>query len=160
MEATGALIHAEFETWRRSSTTPKELSSEISRLPKRAPITAELQVALGGIETRGFNDAEHFNPKNNWIVWLESYKGPYPRRKDWNHTAGFVYNHLLVPSMVLWLGEASGVSKKLVRRALNAANTVQPNRATQSAAIRKIIPWKVIEEQLGAPNRKSSREQS
>jgi len=30
--------------------TPKELSSEISRLPKGAPFTAELQVALGESE--------------------------------------------------------------------------------------------------------------
>jgi hypothetical protein len=41
-----------------------------------------------------------------------------------------------------------------------AALAAQRNLATQSAAIRKIIPWKMIEDRLGAPSEKASREQS
>jgi hypothetical protein len=125
--------------------TLRELSLKISSLPSRAPLTAELKVYLEGIGTENFIDFEPFNPKGNWLRWLETYNRPArPRRKDSNRIPEFVYNSLKSPSMVLWLGEASGVSTQVVRRALAAAKTAQPNLGTQSAAIRRIIPWKMI----------------
>jgi hypothetical protein len=141
--------------------TSGELKTKISNLPNRAPITAKLTSLLRNLGTKGPADAGHSDRKKQWLRWLDGYNGPgHYRRKDWNRTAGFVYNHLLSPVMVLWLGEASGVPGTEVRRATMAALAAQRNLATQSAAIRKIIPWKMIEDRLGAPSEKASREQS
>lgn len=122
--------------------TPKELHARISNLPNRAPVTAELARALG------FHHRE-FNLKKAWLGWLHDYNGPgYRGRKDWNRTAQFVYNHLNAPAMVLWLGEVSGLKKSEIRRAMDAALGAPRNLGSQSAAIRRIIPWKRIEFQL------------
>ena len=122
--------------------TPKELHARISRLPSRAPVTAELAQSLG------FHHRK-FNVKKAWLSWLIDYNGPgYRGRKDWNRTAEFVYNHLNAPQMVLWLGEVSGLKESEIRRAMSAVLRAQPNLGSQSAAIRKLIPWKRIEFQL------------
>jgi len=132
--------------------TPCELASKISNLPNRAPITAELTSLLQNPDPNDSAGTKLPNRKKQWRRWLGTYEEPeYPRRKDSNRTAQFVYNHLLVPEWVLWLGEASGVSETVVRNAMKAACSVQPNRATQCAAIRKIIPWKIIEYKLNKP---------
>jgi hypothetical protein len=51
--------------------------------------------------------------------------------------------------MVLWLGEALGVSKDMAAKAKRAALGSGPALGSQCAAIRKIIPWEVIESRLG-----------
>jgi hypothetical protein len=132
--------------------TPHALASKISNLPNRAPITAELTSHLWNLDPNDPADSKHLNMKKSWLRWLDTYEEPkYSRRKDSIRTAGFVYNHLLAPQMVLWLGEVSGVSETVVRNAMKAACSVQPNRATQCASIRKIIPWKIIEYRLNKP---------
>jgi hypothetical protein len=50
--------------------------------------------------------------------------------------------------MVLWLVEASGIPKAKVAEAKQAAMSARPHLPAQSAAIRKIIPWKIIEVRL------------
>jgi hypothetical protein len=47
--------------------------------------------------------------------------------------------------MVLWLGEASGIPKARVAAAKRAAFSARPHLPAKSAAIRKIIPWEMIE---------------
>jgi hypothetical protein len=47
--------------------------------------------------------------------------------------------------MVLWLGEASGIPKGKVAAAKRAALSARPHLPAKSAAIRKIIPWELIE---------------
>lgn len=47
--------------------------------------------------------------------------------------------------MVLWLGEAAGVPMKKVAEAKRAALAAGSHLPTQSAAIRKVIPWEEIE---------------
>jgi len=132
--------------------TPCELASKISSLPNRAPITAELTRLLRRLDPNNPAGTKLPNLKKHWLGWLTTYEGPkYYRRKDSIRTAQFVYNHLLAPEMVLWLGEASGVSGTVVRNAQKAACSVQPNPATRCAAIRKIIPWKIIEYRLNKP---------
>jgi hypothetical protein len=50
--------------------------------------------------------------------------------------------------MVLRLGEAFGVSKEMVRRALTAAKSAQRHPASEAAAIGRIIPWEMVEHRL------------
>lgn len=50
--------------------------------------------------------------------------------------------------MVLWLGEASGVPKATVAKAKQSALSAKPSLPALSAAIRGIIPWKIIEDRL------------
>ena len=132
--------------------TPRELASKISNLRNRTPITAELTSHLWNLDPNDPAGIKLPNLKKHWLGWLDTYEElEYPRRKDSIRTAQFVYNHLLSPSMALWLGEASGVSETVVRHAMKAACSVQPNPATRCAAIRKIIPWKIIEYRLNKP---------
>jgi hypothetical protein len=51
--------------------------------------------------------------------------------------------------MVLWLGAAVGVNKKNVVEARKAALAAPASLPAQSAAIRKIIFWEMIEARLG-----------
>jgi hypothetical protein len=50
--------------------------------------------------------------------------------------------------MVLWLAEASGIPKARLSKAKGAALSAGPRLQAQSAAIRKNIPWKMIEARL------------
>jgi hypothetical protein len=96
-----------------------------------------------------------------WVIALPKAPGPpaYYERKDWNRDAEFVYNHIVCPPMVLWLGEASGISQILVRNAKKAALGAPPSLPAQSAAIRKVIPWNLIEGCLTKPSQKIPSEQ-
>jgi len=49
---------------------------------------------------------------------------------------------------VLWLAEAVGVSKRRVTEAKNAALSAASTLAAQCAAIRRIVPWEIIEQRL------------
>jgi hypothetical protein len=60
--------------------------------------------------------------------------------------------------MVLWLGEASGISPILVRKAKKAALSAKPTLPAQSAAIRRVISWVSIEEKIEGAIGKASRE--
>jgi hypothetical protein len=98
--------------------------------------------------------------KHHWLGWLKGYKGPgHYNRKNCHRSAEFVYNHINCPPMVLWLAEASGVPRATIAKAKHAALSVKPHLPTQSAAIRRIIPWEMIEVRLdkrGRYGRKSS----
>ena len=62
--------------------------------------------------------------------------------------AEFIYNHIVCAPMVLWLAEASGIPNVRLSKAKEAALSAGPRLQAQSAAIRKIIPWKMIEAHL------------
>ncbi len=55
--------------------------------------------------------------------------------------------------MVLWLAEASGIPNVRLSKAKKAALSASPQLQSQSAAIRKIIPWKMIEAHLDQRSR-------
>ncbi len=59
--------------------------------------------------------------------------------------------------MVLWLGEASGVPRANLIKAKQAALSAKPHLPTQTAAIRKIIPWNMIEDRLGKGGRRDKK---
>jgi len=98
---------------------------------------------------RTLEKAWYGSQKEHWLGWLGDYVGPGAYgRKNADRSAEFVYNHINCSPMVLWLGEASGVAKKLVRRAQRAALKAPSNMGSQCSAIRKIIPWAIIEARL------------
>ena len=76
--------------------------------------------------------------KQHWIGWLREYTGPgYYGRKNRHQSAEFVYNHIVCPPMVLWLGEVTGVQRDESLEAKRAALSVGPSLPALSAAIRE-----------------------
>jgi hypothetical protein len=87
-----------------------------------------------------------FRQKEHWLGWLKGYKGAgYYKRKNWHRSAKFVYNHLHSSGMLLWLAEASGVPRANLIKAKQAVLSAKAHPPTQSAAIRRVIPWEVVE---------------
>ncbi len=130
--------------------TPNQLAIKIGKLRARLPITTEFKRVVERRGTWSSSRTWYTSQKQHWRGWLSGYHGPgYYDRKNWHRSANFVYNHILCPPMVLWLGEASGLPKARVVEAKQAALSASPNRAAQCAAIRKIIPWEMIEVRLG-----------
>ena len=50
--------------------------------------------------------------------------------------------------MLLWLAEASGVKESLVVAAKRAALKTPASLQSKSSAIRKVVPWNIIEAAL------------
>jgi hypothetical protein len=137
--------------------TPGTLTSKISKLTSKTPITTEFERNLRKLHIWGDAPVWYSTQKEHWLGWLKGYSGPgFYDRKNWNRDAEFVYNHIVCPPMILWLGEASGISSGLVRKAKQAALRAKPNLSAQAAAIRKFIPWRQIEDALGNSNEKVS----
>ena len=133
--------------------TPRVLASKIAKLPATLPVTSAFEGDLRKLRTWGGASVWYSTQKEHWLGWLKEYSGPgYYGRKDWNRDAEFVYNHIVCPPMVLWLGEASGISAALVRKARLAALHAKPNLSAHAAAIRRVIPWGLIEAHLSEPN--------
>lgn len=83
--------------------------------------------------------------QGQWIRWLSKYHTPgyYHRKIDKKRNARYVYNHLANPEMLLWLIQAAGVNKNLVRLAKSDSDKItNMNRA--SATIRRYVPWDVL----------------
>jgi hypothetical protein len=88
-------------------------------------------------------------PREWWIHWLSEYNTPgyYHRKVTKGRSAGFAYNHIAHPRMLLWLIEAAGVQRDFVKLAkIDYKKTDELHK--QSAAIRKHVPWKVLEVEL------------
>jgi hypothetical protein len=126
--------------------TRNQLAAEIRNLPETVPITAEFERVLTRRGVWNTNSVWYTSQKEHWLGWLKGYNGPgHYNRKDCHRSAEFVYNHIVCPPMVLFLGEASGVPKAKVAEARRAALSAEPHVPTKSAAIRRIIPWELIE---------------
>ena len=120
----------------KSEMTPEQLRAKIRKLP------------VWDYDTRGTWGTWYRSQEEHWRGWLKGYRGPgYYNRKDGDRTAEFVYNHLNCSSMLLWLAEASGVPKARVVKA-KAARSASQNPSARSAAVRKIIPWEMVEIRL------------
>jgi hypothetical protein len=87
--------------------------------------------------------------RNNWIGWLSEYDeaGYYDRQPDMNRSAKFAYNHMTSEHMLLWLIQAAGVNKDLVKLAKSDSDQFI-NMHQKSAAIRKRVPWAMLEHTL------------
>jgi hypothetical protein len=88
--------------------------------------------------------------REQWLRWLSEYDEPgyYNRLPNMNRSAKFAYNNIANPEMLLWLIQAAGVEKGLVALAESDYNRSPDNVRTQCAAIRKRVPWDVLERAL------------
>jgi len=94
--------------------------------------------------------------KDTWLDWLSQYAdktyegGSYPRKNP-DRDGKFIFNKLNNPWMIIWLAEASGVGDQLLQKALNIVgedDDTKENLSTVSAAVRKILPWELVENHL------------
>ena len=129
--------------------TPGGLARRIRNFDAQPPVTASFQRELKVRKEWNTNGVWYSSQKEHWLGWLSEYDGPgFYNRQSGKRSAEFVYNHINCAPMVLWLGEASGISKTKVSQAKRAALSARRGYSSQCAAIRKIIPWDVIEAML------------
>ena len=97
--------------------------------------------------TPGYN--KYTTQKAHWLGWLDpsAGTGTYPRSDGPNRDAKYVYNHIVEPKLLLWLISAAGVSPRTILAAHKAAASV-PKMPSKSKAIRRVVPWSVVCEQL------------
>jgi hypothetical protein len=131
--------------------THLQLRKYVLGLSPNAPITESFDRKLAA------QGQEHRNPwwtksgdkshKKHWLTWLADQSGPgYKNRKSRGvKEARSVYNHINCPPMLLWLIEASKIRKPLVKKAEKAALQTKKSFPSQSAAIRKVVPWEMVE---------------
>jgi hypothetical protein len=62
--------------------------------------------------------------------------------------ASFIYNHWWNAPIFIWLAEASGVDQERIQRAAKIITASSGNTTTQAAAIRKILPWRLVAKHL------------
>ncbi len=122
-----------------------ELLNTIETLAAEQPMTSMLEHSLR--IGAGFGCAWYCSQKEHWLRWLTEYDTPgvYGRKPNSGRSCQFIYNQLQCPPMVFWLGEALGVSDARLTAAYAAATCVRPHHACQTAAIRREIPWHVVE---------------
>jgi hypothetical protein len=123
--------------------TPAQLRKRIAALPEHPPFTTALELAL---LMRG---RWYSSQREHWLCWLAEYSGSgaYGRRGR-GYDAAFAYNHCGCPPMVLWLGEATGVDDDLVVGTAASARHTPGTFSAKCAAIRRIMPWSLVEERL------------
>jgi hypothetical protein len=139
-----------------TTMTPLRLAVKIRTLRARPPMTTEFERVLARRGTWNRSRVWYKSQKEHWLGWLSEYGGSgYYGRKDSHRSAEFVYNHIVCSPMVLWLAEASGIPNASVAKARQAALSASPQFQAQSAAIRKIIPWEMIESRLDKSARRS-----
>ena len=128
--------------------TPKQLRQRILRLPVSAPITEAFEARLAET-TASLRRSWYENQREHWLGWLKEYDGPgYYGRENWEVDARSVYNRVGNPAMVLWLGEASGISTTIVKNAAADAMKLRGSFPRQCGAIRSLITWDMIEDRI------------
>jgi hypothetical protein len=126
--------------------TAKQLANHIKKLGGQSPLADELLRSL--LDRELLKSPWYETQQEHWLGWLKGYPGPgHYGRMQHNRDARFIYNHIVCPPMVLWLPEALCVPKSLIKRAFNAT-LVLPTLASQSGAIRRVLPWQLVEEHL------------
>ena len=130
--------------------TPLILRRKILPLRSKLPITAAFERALTKRGTWTNEGVWYTSQKQHWIGWLGEYNGPgfYGRKATAGRSAEFVYRHVVCPPMLIWLAEATGVNHSIVMAAKRAALAAKRSLASKCAAIRKVIPWQLIEDRL------------
>lgn len=124
--------------------TPKQLRRFIKTLPAHQTFTVGFNAALG-FESPG-PTSWYKNQKEHWLGWLDEIEGPGAFGRQKGHVlAKRVYNSIQNPSMLIWLGEASGVPRSRLNQAKRAAVASRRSSSAWCGAVRKSIPWELIE---------------
>ncbi len=129
--------------------SPHDLRRRISTLSARCPETDRFRRQwdeLPGQHEQSVVWYEH--QKEHWLRWLAEYDGPgaYGRVVR-SRSAEYAYNHVVNPQMLVWLAEAVGIPKVVVRNAVKQA-LAQTSMSAMSKAIRRVIDWKQIAARL------------
>jgi hypothetical protein len=124
----------------------------VQGLPKHGFYSRKLGKLLQQSKSASFSPtAKHQSQKEHWLGWLNGYDGPgaYIRSTHSGRKAQFIYNRIQNSSMLLYLPEALGISKKLIKEAFESALKADAvSMSRQCGAIRKVIPWDEIEKHL------------
>ena len=79
------------------------------------------------------------------------YDGPgFYGPANWNRSAEFVYNHFHNAPGLLWLAEAVGVPRFALVKARDAVLEAESSAPARAAALRKVLPWPLVEALLKA----------
>ena len=128
--------------------TPQDLRRHIHKLELATPLAVAFERDLA----KTFPTLKNpwwSSQKEHWLGWLDEYNGPgYYGRSNWKVTAKAVYNRVGNPAMVLWLGEASGIPGARVKEAIEASELAGNSWRAKCGAIRRVIPWEDIEQNL------------
>jgi len=132
----------------------KSLRKIIQALPEHGTYSRRLGHHLKSIKSDSFSptgknqNQQNQSQKEHWLSWLSEYNGPghYIRSIHSGIPARKIYNRAQNSAMVLYLPEALGVSKKLIKEAYeNALKTDAVSMSKQCGAIRKTIPWETVQ---------------
>jgi len=127
--------------------TPQDMAKRIKKLDVHSPITSRFEKQLIERDMSDVDRRWYRTQKEHWLGWLGQYDSPGAyNRKQWKgRSAKFVYNHIVNPAMLLWLCEASGIPRtELIRASKSALTKGKRTYASQSGAIRKVIPWEAV----------------
>ncbi len=83
--------------------------------------------------------------KEHWIGWLYNYNSPgaYSRKVTSGRDAKFVCNHVAYQGLLIYLADASGVSRQLVQQAKRVDQSDKTTTQT-CGRIRRIIPGSLV----------------
>jgi hypothetical protein len=126
--------------------TPNELRDHIKHLSPRGPVTRSLERSIRG---GGMSIVWYATQKEHLLG--SEYDGPgYYGRSSWNRSAEFIYNHFQCAPGLLWLAEAAGVPRFALVKAKEAALAAGEHSASQAGALRRVLPWALVEALLKA----------
>ena len=95
--------------------------------------------------------------KEHWEGWLAEYHTPgaYERDITVRRNAEYAYTPVVESKMLLWLIEAAGIGGAHVTAARRDASRAR-SMAGRSAAVRRRVPWQIVEDALRRRARKPS----
>ena len=135
--------------------THSHLRRVIRPLSPKSPLTNRFSERWRKLRNRLIGQQErkrvwYKTQHEHWLGWLRAYDGPGAyNRKNANRSAEYVYNHIVNPQMLIYLAEATKVRRALLTKATEAALSRRVSMSSMSSAIRRIIPWTIVEEALG-----------
>lgn len=123
--------------------TPAQLRETINSLPASLPITNDYEAGTRGRKSWYRSQKEHLQR------WLAEYNGPGAyNRKTHTGTARDFYQRFRCVAGLIWLAEALGEDREVLRSAVADVRASGSNPSSQCAAFRRWVPWIRIEELL------------
>lgn len=123
----------------------REFAYVLSSLPDYTPICDEFGGTDADTDERELG-VWYTSQRIHMVGWFSAQltegQGAYSRLTG-NFSAKTAYNRLQNPTALLWIGEALGAEKSVVRAAADEASAQKDHRR-RCGIIRKHIPWKMI----------------